>query len=172
MKSIILLVAILSCLQAFATDLPTVKNVEVNRYIGKWYAHYSLPQYFTRKCLGQTAEYKIIDDKTISVFNTCLKKKGMSTINGQAVVTNPGDNSELIVTFNQFFTKLFRVKGDYNILALDIDYKYVLVGSDNRKSLWLMSRSPEAIPEDVKADYLGLAKDLGFNINKLKLSTF
>jgi len=170
-KLFVLLLVCLSC-SSMAQTITTASNVEVSRYVGKWYAHYSLPQFFTRKCNAQTAEYEIINAKTISVFNTCLKSKGVNTIQGQAVIINDKTNAELIVTFNNFFTRLFKVKGDYNIMKLDPNYEYVLVGSRNRKSLWLMSRSPVEIPEAVVQDYLDLAKKDGFDLTKLEKSRF
>ena len=172
MKKLILLLIFILPTSSFAQTITTASNVDVSRYIGKWYAHYSLPQFFTRKCKGQTAEYEIINAKTISVLNTCLKSKGQKTIEGQAVITNSKTNAELEVTFNNFFTRLFRVKGDYNIMKIDPNYEYVLVGSINRKSLWLMSRSPVEIPEEVVKEYLDLAKQDGFNISKLLKSHF
>ena len=172
MRSLYLVLGLLFAMSAIAKPLPTASQVDVGRYVGKWFAHYSLPQFFTKDCLGQTADYEVINPKKISVINTCIKKKGVTIIKGQAVVTNPGDNSELIVTFNNFFTRLFRVKGDYNIIKLDENYDYVLVGSMNRKSLWLMSRSEVAIPEDIREEYLNYASSLGFNTKKLVLSQF
>jgi apolipoprotein D and lipocalin family protein len=170
-KLFFLLLLCLSC-SSFAQRISTASHVEVSRYVGKWYAHYSLPQFFTRNCLGQTAEYEILNAHTISVLNTCLKGKTDSNIKGQAVISNKVTNAELIVSFNSFFTRLFRVKGDYNIMKLDSNYEYVLVGSRNRKSLWLMSRTPVEIPESVIKEYLDLAKNDGFDISKLVKSQF
>jgi len=152
--------------------LPTVEKVNVGEYLGKWYAVTSLPQTFTRKCVAQTAEYGFVDAKTISVKNVCIKKDGSTTdINGKAVVANNQTNAELIVTFDNFWTKLFRVKGDYNILKLDESYSTVLVGSNNLKSLWIMSRTPY-IAEDTKKEYIEAAKKLGFDTTKLEDSKF
>lgn len=172
MRNLLMIVSLIACVGVQAAKLPTERNVDVSRYVGKWYAHYALPQFFTRNCEGQTAEYEVVNEKTISVLNTCLKHKGVTTISGKAVVLNPGDNSELVVTFNNFFTRLFRVKGDYNIIKLGQDYDYVLIGSNDRKSLWLMSRSAQAISSEVKASYLKLAADLGFDVKKLQESRF
>ena len=158
-------------LTAFAKPLPTVDYVDVPRYTGKWYAISSLPQFFTRNCKAQTAEYEVINPQTISVLNTCLKEKGQETIKGQAVVSNASTNAELIVTFDSFFTRLFRVKGDYNIIKLDKDYQYVMVGSSNRKSLWIMSRQPN-MPEAVYRDYVEYAKTLNFPVDHLEISQF
>ncbi len=154
-----------------AQVLTTAEYVDIGRYIGKWYAISSLPQFFTRNCKAQTAEYEIINDKTISVFNSCLNGKTIKTIKGKAVVKNPKTNAELIVTFNNFFTRLFRVKGDYTIIKLDPNYEYVMIGSKNRKSLWIMSRRPD-MPEDVLAEYTELAKKEGFDTKKFIISEF
>lgn len=172
MKTLTAAFLMLFSLTSLAHSLTTASYVDVSRYVGKWYAHYSLPQFFTRKCLAQTAEYEVLNAKTISVLNTCLKSKKDTTIQGQAVVTNTKTNAELIVTFNNFFTRLFRVKGDYNIIKLDENYEYVLVGSRDRKSLWLMSRSSVEIPAEVVSEYLQLAQKEGFNTAKLVKSRF
>lgn len=172
MKKLLLsLMILMSSLTLQAQVLTTADYVDIGRYVGKWYAISSLPQFFTRHCRGQTAEYEIINEKTISVLNTCLKAKGTKTISGKAVVKNPNTNAELIVTFNNFWTRLFRVKGDYTIIKLDPNYEYVMVGSKDRKSLWIMSRNPD-MPEEVLAEYTALAEEEGFDSKKFILSEF
>jgi apolipoprotein D and lipocalin family protein len=151
--------------------LPTADYVDIERYVGKWYAISSLPQTFTKKCKSQTADYKIINAQTISVLNTCVKAKKKTTISGQAVVVNSATNAELEVTFNNFFTRLFRVKGDYTIMKLDEDYRYVLVGSKDRKSLWILARET-SMPEATYNRYVEFAKTNNFPIIELKRSEF
>ena len=179
MKSFILLfqVVLLSfSFNAFAKKhqdaLPTEKSVDIGRFIGKWYAVASLPQRFTRDCLGQTAEYSIRSENSINVLNSCLKKNNkLETIKGKAVVANPETNAELIVTFDNFFTRLFRVKGDYNVVRLDSAYENLIVGSKDRKSLWIMSRTPN-MDEDTYIEYVKYAKSLGFDTEDLVISIF
>lgn len=171
MKTISVLFLAMFAFTTFAQTLPTAEYVDVSRYVGKWYAITSLPQFFTRNCKAQTAEYGVINEQSISVVNTCLKSKGTSVIKGEAVVKNAATNAELIVTFNNFFTRLFRVKGDYTIIKLDKDYQYVMIGSKNRKSLWIMSRSTE-MPVEILNEYLKLAQDLNFKVEDMVLSKF
>ncbi|MFZ8932296.1 MAG: lipocalin family protein [Bacteriovoracaceae bacterium] len=170
-KLITLALAIFSLNLVAATNLPTANYVEIERYVGKWYTITTLPQFFSLNCAGQTAEYEIVAPGKISVLNTCIKRSGKTrTIEGQAYVTNTLTNAELEVSFNSFFTRLFKVKGEYIIIKLDRDYEYVMVGSSNRKSLWIMSKSPK-MPKKVLNSYIALAKKLGFKTNKLKAST-
>lgn len=171
MKRLIVFMGILFANLTFASSdlkpLPTAPYVDVSRYVGKWFVITTLPQFFTKNCLGQTAEYKALSPNSVSVLNTCYKKnKKTGTISGKAVVTNARTNSELVVTFDSFFTKLFRVKGDYNIIIIDPNYEYVMVGSKNRKSLWIMSRKP-SMPQELLQKYVSYARSLGFDISKL-----
>lgn len=174
MKNIALIILVTFSLCACASrpkPLPTASSVNIERYIGKWHTISSLPQFFTRGCKGQTADYGIINPQTISVLNTCLKKDSKKTISGQAVVVNAATNAELEVTFNSFFTRLFRVKGDYTIIKLDEDYRYVLVGSKDRESLWILARETR-MPQSVYDSYVEFARVNGFPTSKLVKSEF
>lgn len=173
MKKIILCLSLLLSVCAFAkpTPLPVASNVDVVRFIGKWYTITSLPQFFTRNCEGQTAEYGFIDEKTISVRNVCLKKNGKTKdIVGKGVIVD-ANNARLAIAFDTFWTRLFRVKGDYNIITLGEGYDTVMVGSNNRKSLWIMSRTPSIDPTTL-LNYKMQAKQLGFSTEQLRNSKY
>lgn len=150
--------------------LPTIEYVDLNQYQGKWYSVASLPQFFNRGCLYQTAEYEIKSNQEVGVFNTCVKPRKIKTIKGIATIDNIETNADLTVHFRLFWG-LLAVQGDYKVLALDEDYQYVMVGAEDRKSLWIMSRTKN-IPKDVMAHYVALAKKLGFQTSKLIYSSF
>ena len=154
------------------SEVPTVSYVDLNKYIGTWYAITSLPQFFTRKCTSQMAEYQIIDSQTISVLNTCLNGgKKWTDIKGKAYVYNQTTQAHLKVQFDPFWFKLFGLKGDYRILKIDDDYTLSLVGSGDRKSLWLLARSKNIDPE-LKKEYINYAASLGYDTTKLSDSQF
>ena len=176
MRLWILLMGLFFSFNLFAVDkpgpLPTASDVDVARYIGKWYTISSLPQFFTRNCVGQTAEYGILDEKTISVHNTCYKKNGKTKdINGKGVIQDAPNNARLLITFDSFWTRLFRVKGEYVIIKLGEGYDTVMVGSTNRKSLWIMSRTPTMDPSTL-IEYKTLARDLAFPVTQLVNSKY
>jgi apolipoprotein D and lipocalin family protein len=172
MKKLMILMTLLTLTTgALAHSVATTDVVDIKKYIGKWYAVSSLPLFFSRGCSSQTAEYDIIDEKTISVKNTCIKPGKKKLIWGKAVVTNPATNSELYVQFNTWWARWFNVKGDYNIVKIDPNYDYVMVGGNNRKSLWIMSRRPY-MPEDIYEQYVNYAKELHFPVQNLVKSTY
>ena len=153
-----------------ASSLPTVEYVDLNQYQGKWYSVASLPQFFNRGCLYQTAEYKVQSSQEVGVFNTCVKARKIKTIKGVATIDNLKTNADLTVHFRLFWG-LFGVQGDYKVLALDDDYQYVMVGGEDRKSLWIMSRT-KSIPQNIMDNYVALAKELGFQTGHLVHSKF
>lgn len=174
MKNLFCICMILLSLGACALPghpLPTAESVDIERYVGRWYSISALPQTFTKNCLSQTADYSIINAQTMSVLNTCVKATKKTTISGQAVIVNTATNAELEVTFNNFFTRLFRVKGDYTIMKLDSEYRYVLVGSKDRKSLWILARET-SMPEVIYENYIEFAKANSFDVSRLKKSVF
>jgi apolipoprotein D and lipocalin family protein len=150
--------------------LPTVSDVSLQDYVGQWYAITALPQFFTRRCVAQEAVYKLNAANEIGVRNICTKRSGRRTdIKGFAKTTSVSGVLEL--KFTSGFAGLFGATGDYNIIALDEDYRYALIGGQDRKSLWLLSRTKE-ISDSVYDEYTAIAEELGFDISKLVDSKF
>ena len=169
MKKLLLLVSLLFSICAFAKPepLPTAKDVDVARYMGKWYTIAALPQFYTRNCVGQTADYEVIDEKTINVRNTCFKESGKNkVVSGKGTIQDAPNNARLEIKFKTFWTSLFRIKGEYVIIKLSDAYDSVIVGSTDRKSLWIMSRTP-AIDPTTLIEYKEYAHTLGFSTEQL-----
>jgi apolipoprotein D and lipocalin family protein len=170
----VLILSIMFSLSAHSKDqpLPTPENVDIGRYIGKWYTIAALPHFYTRSCEGQTAEYQVLNERQISVLNTCIKKMGdTKNIEGVATIINLQTNAELEVKFDNFWNRIFKVKGDYTIIKLGEGYDTVMVGSKDRKSLWIMSRTP-AMNEAVYKDYVVYASHLNFKVQKIELAKY
>ena len=169
------LIAILFTTSIFAGNQASVATsdiIDANKFVGKWYAISSLPQFFSKSCIAQTAEYEVLSETKISVKNTCLKKKNKkSLIFGEANIVNEVTNSELTVQFYTWWARLFKIKGDYNIIKIDPNYEYVIVGSNDRKSLWIMSRRP-SMDEFTYSEYVEFAKMKGFAVKDLQFSKF
>lgn len=179
MRVLVLISGLILSFNLFAIDvpakpspLPTAKDVDVARYIGKWYVISSLPQFFTRNCEGQTAEYTVANEKTITVHNICYKENGKTKdIRGKGVIQDAPNNARLQVTFDTFWTRFFKIKGDYVIIKLGDGYDTVMVGSTNRKSLWIMSRTPTIDPSTL-IEYKTQARDLSFPVTQLVNSKY
>jgi len=54
----------------------------------------------------------------------------------------------------------------YNVIALDKDYQYALIAGSNLNYLWILSRT-KTIPDEVRNEYLMIAKSAGYDVSKL-----
>ena len=145
-------------------DLPVVKSVDIQKYTGTWYEILRLPNTFEAGLKCTTANYSIKENGDIKVINSGHKIDAPSEIKtstGTAWVPNPEEPTKLKVRFFWPFS------GNYWILALDPDYKYVMIGEPTREYLWILSR--EATLSEVTINtLLTQAKSQGFDISKLE----
>ncbi len=153
--------------------LPTITAVDLARYAGTWYEIARLPMWFQRHCVDSKAIYTARPDGTVGVHNECVTDRGgLDQIDGIATVVDPGTNARLNVVFDNFFARLFSVSrdGNYWILDLDPDYRTVLVGTPNRRSLWILARTPQ-LDQASYARLVERAKALGFPVGNLIRAT-
>ena len=139
-----------------------VQNFEKQKYLGKWYEIARLDFKFERGLNNTTAEYSLKANGSIKVDNRGYnyeKGKWKQAIGKAKFV---GDENVAMLKVS-FFGPFY---AGYNVLAIDPEYKYALVAGDSLKYLWILSRET-TIPEDIKDDYLRLAKQIGFNTSEL-----
>jgi apolipoprotein D and lipocalin family protein len=151
-------------------DLPvlqTVPSVDLNRYQGVWHQIAYFPQWFQRNCEKDvTATYTLGTQGEVIVENTCFKLSGTrKTIKGYAYPVDQGQNAKLKVKF--FW---FAPAGDYWIIDLGADYEYVVVGNPDRKSLWILSRTPQ-MSKTVYDSLLEKLKLQAYDVSRLKLTS-
>ncbi len=156
------LLATLFCFAALnATPPEVVSSVDLARYMGTWHEIAKFPNRFQRGCGCTTATYALRPDGKVSVVNRCRGLEGQpKEAKGWAKVADPTTRAKLRVTF---FWPFF---GDYWILALDPEYRHVLVGTPNRKYLWILARTPR-MEDPVYLALVQKAREQGFPVEKL-----
>ena len=140
-----------------------VTTVDLNRYKGMWYEIARLPNYFERKLKCASATYTLRDDGKITVLNkgNYLTDPGKSTsIKGVAWIPDKSSPGKLKV---QFF---WPFSGNYWIMELDKEYKYVLVGDPSLKYLWILAREKK-MDESTYNMLLGKAIDNGYDVKSI-----
>lgn len=159
LKSLLLLSA-LAC-PLLAADPPVVAKVDLARYMGTWHEIAKFPNRFQKGCTCTTATYSLQPNGKVKVVNRCGTEDGKGKqSSGWAKVADPVTNAKLKVTF---FWPFF---GDYWILDLDPGYRRVLVGTPNRKYLWILAREPRLEAEDYQA-LVATAARLGYPVERL-----
>jgi apolipoprotein D and lipocalin family protein len=150
--------------------LRVVPSVDLSRYAGLWYEVARLPNRFEKKCAGDvTAEYTPRDDGRIKVVNRCRRADGrLTAVEGVArLADKKGPNSRLKVRFAPAFLSFLPfVWGDYQIVELSPDYGHAVVGSPDRKYLWILSRTPQ-MDEGTYQRLTGAAAAQGFDVGRM-----
>lgn len=150
-------------------DLPTVASVDLSRYAGTWYEIARLPMWFQRHCVDSKAMYSSRPDGAVSVHNECVTDTGkVDKAEGVATVVDAKTNARLTVVFDNWFARLFGSsrEGNYWILDLDPEYRTAVVGTPDRRFLWILSRTPQ-LDEITYRRLVERAKQLGYPVADL-----
>jgi len=94
------------------------------------------------------------------VLNECRKNGKLKQAKGKAKVVDKTTRAKLKVTF------FWPFYGDYWIIKLGKDYDYAVVGTPNRKYLWILSRTPQ-MDNKLFSELTDFAKSKGFKLGNL-----
>jgi apolipoprotein D and lipocalin family protein len=147
--------------------LRVVPQLDLQRYAGTWYEVARLPNRFEQKCARRvTATYALRDDGRIAVTNRCLEVEG-GTREAAGIARRVAGQppSVLEVRFAPaFLSWIPAVWGDYRVIELAAGYEHAVVGTEDRKYLWILSRTPEMEPEVLRG-LLDRARAQGFAVD-------
>ncbi|HML02356.1 MAG TPA: lipocalin family protein, partial [Candidatus Bathyarchaeia archaeon] len=104
--------------------------------------------------------YGLSKDGSVSVLNECLRDGRLKQAKGKAKVVDKSTGAKLKVTFFWPFS------ADYWIIALGKDYDYAVVGTPNRKYLWILSRTSQ-MDDKLFSQLVESAKSKGFDMSNL-----
>ena len=150
-------------------ELPTVASVDLSRYVGTWYEIARLPMWFQRHCVDSKATYSSRPDGAIGVHNECVTDTGgLEQAEGVATVVDTKTNARLTVVFDNWFAQLFGSSrdGNYWIFYLDPEYRIAMVGTPDRRFLWILSRTPQ-LDETTYRRLVERAQQLGYPVPDL-----
>ena len=145
--------------EKFST-LEVLPHIELKKYLGKWYEIAHLPFRFEDGCTDITATYSLSEDGNVSVLNECMRDGKLKQAKGKAKVVDKDTGAKLKVTF------FWPFYGDYWIIDLGKDYDYAVVGTPNRKYLWILNRTPQ-MDDKLYSQLIESVKSKGFDVSRL-----
>jgi apolipoprotein D and lipocalin family protein len=151
----------------------TVDAVDLNRYLGDWFEIARFPNRFQTACRGDVrATYARRADGRLDVINRCRTAGDeIKDARGVARVVDTRTSAKLKVRFAPAALSFLPfVWGDYWILGLADDYSWAVVGSPDRKYLWVLARTPAIDPERYGAAVTA-ARVNGFDVGRLVKTT-
>ena len=138
----------------------TTTQIDLERYLGKWYEIACLPQVFSLGSKCVTAEYSLNPDGSIKVFNRQVNAISgqANSITGRATVEPNSGNAKLRVGF--FGAE--PTTSNYWIVEIAEDYSYAVVSDPTKTTFWILSRTPQ-MDEAKVTEILNRWKAFGIN---------
>jgi apolipoprotein D and lipocalin family protein len=159
--ALLLLLSPCLCPAQAVPPVQTVPSVDLARYAGLWHEIARYPNFFQEGCRDSTATYTLRSDNELEVVNHCTKGIKPSQAKGRAWLVDPADPAKLKVTF------FWPFRSDYWIIDLGENYEYAVVGTPDRKYLWILARQPKLSPE-LYAGILQRVEQQGFDPARLR----
>lgn len=146
----------------------TAPLLDLRRYAGRWYEIARLPLRTEDQCDSDvTATYTLLRGGRVRVVNSCYTRDGVQEEVRGIARTTGGDGAKLEVSFAPRALRWLPGSwAPYWVLHVDPDYGAAVVGTPDRKHLWLLSRTP--LMDDSQLQRLLLhARAQGFDTTKL-----
>ena len=153
--------------------LESVANLDVPRYLGRWYEIAKFPNWFQKKCAADTlADYSLRNDGRLEVVNQCRLANGeWEKATGQARQIDGAQSARLQVRFAPAWLSFLPfVWGDYWVVDLDERYELAAVSEPRREYLWILSRTPVVDPVRY-AQLLARLQAMGLETDRLEKTT-
>ena len=145
------------------TTIPTVTDVDLERFAGDWYVIANIPTFIETQAYNAVESYAVPEGNRIDTrftFNEGALDGPQKTYTPTAFVSDDSNG----LWGMQF---IWPFKAEYRIVHLDPDYQFTIVGRTRRDFVWVMARSPQI----AEADYTYLIDQvnaLGYDISKIR----
>lgn len=146
----------------------TVPNVDLNRFMGKWYVIASRPTSFEEGAFNAIEKYTYNSEKDRVDIDFSFNKGSLTG----PLKTMP-QTGYIIDKVNNSYWKVspfWPLKFDYLIIDLDKDYQWTVIGVSDQKYIWVMARKP-VLTEDAYNAILSRIEKLGYDYKGMKKVT-
>ena len=147
-----------------AAPMPTVAEVDLDRFMGDWYVIANIPTRIERGAHNAVENYRLDADGTIATtftFRDGSFSGERRVYRPRGFVRNPESNAEWGMQF------LWPFKADYRIVYLDPDYRMTIIARKQRDYVWLMARTPQ-ISDAEYARMADRVAELGYDTSLLQ----
>lgn len=162
------------------------KDLDVDRYMGTWYEIAKYPTVFQVDCQRSVAVYEKLSqdlrDRTeelfcntsegsifFSVLNKCMDTEGnvRRTISGVGEIRDKNNPAVISVSFEGVPDS---GSSEGNYLVHYTNYKYAVVGSPDKSTLFILARDP-VISESMYTSLKNRVRNLGYSPEKLVIDS-
>ncbi len=152
-----------SCASMSKTPVPTVRQIDLPRFMGDWYVIASIPTFLEKQAYNAVESYRLDPDGTVATTFTFRKgsfEGPLKTMKPRAWVRNDSN----AVWGMQF---IWPIEAQYLIAHVNDEYTETIIARDARDYVWIMARTP-AITPDAYQHLVSLAEGFGYDASKLR----
>lgn len=148
-----------------ATAAPVIdasRPLDLARYTGRWFEIARQSHFFQRNCARNVTAAYAKEEGFVRVVNRCEKENGeVMKVEGKAFVTDAPTNRKLEVGFFEIFGWM-PFTGDYWVLDFDPEYRWAIVGGEDKDLGWILARKP-VLDAVTRADIDARLRALGYD---------
>eukprot|EP01101_Sappina_pedata_P004384 TRINITY_DN183_c0_g1_i2.p1 TRINITY_DN183_c0_g1~~TRINITY_DN183_c0_g1_i2.p1 ORF type:complete len:165 (-),score=51.07 TRINITY_DN183_c0_g1_i2:91-585(-) len=151
---------------------PVAPELDLTKYVGKWYEIATIVKSFEKGLVGNFALYEFNDSGTVDIMNAGFRNNFFGPLHEVHGTLAPVElPSKFKVTFNLLFG-LFHPTGDYWVSQVgpvnsNGQYSYSVVVSGNTKEFcWILSRTPQ-MDDTLYNSLIQLLVSYGFDASRI-----
>lgn len=146
-----------------AAPITPVAQVDLPRYMGKWYVIANIPPWVEKGAHNSVENYRLDENGDVETLFTYRKNSfdaPEKTLKSTGIVEEGSGNAVWGIRF------LWPFKAEYLVAWLAPDYSQVIVARNKRDYVWVMARTPTMSEADYNAHVARIAA-LGYDTSKL-----
>ena len=137
-----------------------LEKFSLEEYLGQWVEVARTDNKFERGLTQVSANYLVEGNNIIAINKGWDYEKKRWKISKGYIKETPKLGRLKVSFFRPFY-------GSYNILYIDKNYRYSLVGGGKSKYLWVLKRPGVEMSEELLKEYLDIAKKLGYDTEEM-----
>ena len=155
----------ISCTNDLDTRAPLTKapSINLSRLDGEWYVPLRIPTVIDRNAGEMTVEIKPAGSRAFNLkwsFKSNSDAEASTSWNFKSTLAHPNDTTSWILS------PFWPLKFNYQVIEYSADYSWLVLGSNDRKNLWVLSRRKDTPAELLDGIFLRL-KSSEFDVARI-----
>ena len=118
---------------------PVVEKIDLNKFMGRWYVFALIPNWIEEGGINSYDDYVLNEDGTIDITYKTIKNDKEKMIKQKGIVVDQNVPGRWEIQFIKPWVPFY--KAPYEVIMLDENYEYMVVGYPDNTFGWIMSRS-------------------------------
>jgi len=145
---------------------PVIENLNLQKFMGRWYVISLIPNWIEEGTTNSYDDYELNEEGTIDITYRTIKNDKERIIKQEGIIINKDIPSRWEIKFIKPWIPFY--KAPYEIIILDENYKYMVVGYPDNSFGWIMGRTT-SINTDIYNQILEqLSEEFGYSKNDFK----